>query len=99
MPDGGRYLWVARTVRRAVDGYRGPGETVAVGLGCELRHAERLIYSRGLELVDPAGFVPIGVGCRVCDRSNCIQRASPPLGRRLAASPDESREAPYWYVV
>jgi predicted transcriptional regulator/transcriptional regulator with XRE-family HTH domain len=99
MPDGGRYLWVARTVRRTVDGYRGPEKLFAVGLGCELRHAGRLIYSRGLELADPCAFVPIGLGCRVCDRSHCIQRASPPLGRRLAASQDESREAPYWYVV
>jgi len=98
MPDGGRYLWVARMVRRAVAGYRGPEKVFAVGLGCELRHAGRLIYSRGLELVAPEAFAPIGLGCRVCDRSGCIQRAAPPLGHRLAASQDESRETPYWYA-
>jgi predicted transcriptional regulator/DNA-binding XRE family transcriptional regulator len=98
MPDGGRYLWVARTVRRPVDAYRAPEKLFAVALGCELRHAERLVYSQGLELKDPAAFAPIGLGCRVCDRDRCIQRASPPLGRRLAASEDESRETPYWYV-
>lgn len=98
MPDGGRYLWIARTVRRAIGGYRGPEKLFAVGLGCELRHAGRLIYSRGLELGDPAAFAPIGLGCKVCDRERCVQRAFPPLGRRLAINQDESRDAPYWYV-
>jgi predicted transcriptional regulator len=98
MPDGGRYLWVAKTVRRAVPGYRGAEKLFAVGLGCEVRHAGRLIYSRGLEVAAPAAFSPIGLGCRVCDRNDCIQRAAPPVGQRLAASQDESRETPYWYA-
>lgn len=99
MPDGGRYLWVARTVRRPASAYGGPEKLFAVGLGCELSHAERLVYSRGLELGAPSAFAPIGSGCRVCDREQCVQRANPPLGRRLAISQDESRDAPYWYAT
>lgn len=98
MPDGGRYLWVARTVRRKVGGFGGPEKLFAIGLGCELRHAGRLVYSRGLELGEAQGFDPIGPGCKVCDRERCIQRAFPPLGRRLSISQDESQHAPYWYA-
>ena len=50
MPDGRNYLWVARTVERRAARYGQPGKTFAIGLGCEIRHASRLIYSTGLDL-------------------------------------------------
>ena len=50
MPDGRNYMWVARTVERRAQRYGQPGKTFAIGLGCELRHAHRLVYSEGLDL-------------------------------------------------
>ena len=58
--------------------YGEPSKTFAIGLGCELRHAGRTVYADGLDLNEPKA-TPIGAGCRVCERSNCPQRAFPPL--------------------
>lgn len=97
MPDGRRYLWVARTVERRASRYGQPGKTFAIGLGCELRHAHRLVYSQGLDLTGgPATpATPIGVGCRVCERDNCPQRAFPALGRALDLDEHRSTVSPY----
>lgn len=94
MPDGRSYLWVARTVERRASRYGQPGKTFAIGLGCELRHAGRLVYSRGLDL-SAANATPIGSGCRVCERDNCPQRAFPALGRTLDIDEHRSTVSPY----
>jgi predicted transcriptional regulator len=66
-----------------------------VALGCDLRHAERIVYSRGLDLSSPDSATPIGVGCKVCERLECAQRAFPPIGRPLRIDEAQSRFAPY----
>ncbi|MEW6582654.1 MAG: short-chain fatty acyl-CoA regulator family protein, partial [Actinomycetota bacterium] len=91
MPDGRTYLSVARTVTRRVGGFGSPGVQFAVALGCDVRHAPRLVYSRGLALDDPATAVPIGPGCRLCERMTCPQRAFPLVGRELDIDEDRSR--------
>jgi predicted transcriptional regulator/transcriptional regulator with XRE-family HTH domain len=95
MPDGRRYLWMARTVFRSPQRYGAPGKLFAVALGCEIRHAGRLVYSAGLNPRDPNGATPIGVGCKVCERTNCPQRAFPPVGRPLDIDPDRGTFIPY----
>ncbi|RDH77197.1 ImmA/IrrE family metallo-endopeptidase [Mycolicibacterium moriokaense] len=97
MPDGRNYMWVARTVERRASRYGQPGKTFAIGLGCELRHAHRLVYSEGLDLSgDPnLSATPIGAGCRVCERDNCPQRAFPALGRALDIDEHRSTVSPY----
>jgi predicted transcriptional regulator len=95
MPDGQRSLWIARMVRHSGGGYNRPGKEFAIGLGCEIRHAHRLVYARGLDLDDRSNRVPVGPGCRVCDRPNCTQRAYPRVGRALNVDPDTSTVAPY----
>ena len=97
MPDGRSYMWVARTVERRASRYGQPGKTFAIGLGCELRHAHRLVYSEGLDLSGDAGVsaTPIGAGCRVCERDNCPQRAFPALGRALDIDEHRSTVSPY----
>ncbi|MFC8175244.1 short-chain fatty acyl-CoA regulator family protein [Streptomyces sp. NPDC057325] len=95
MPDGQRYLWTARTVTRHGAGWGAPGKTFAIGLGCELRHAHRLVYSDGLDLDNVAAATPIGMGCRVCERLECPQRAAPPLGRPLRIDQNTSTFVPY----
>ena len=95
MPDGRTYLWIARTVGRTDEGYGTPGKRFAVGLGCDVRHAGRLVYSKGLDTADPDAATPIGAGCKVCERPACPQRAFPPIGRALAIDPDRSSRVPY----
>ncbi|BBZ26534.1 DNA-binding protein [Mycolicibacterium madagascariense] len=94
MPDGRHYMWVARTVERRASRYGQPGKTFAIGLGCELRHAQRLVYSEGLDLSGDVA-TPIGAGCRVCERDNCPQRAFPALGRALDLDEHRSTVSPY----
>jgi predicted transcriptional regulator/transcriptional regulator with XRE-family HTH domain len=97
MPDGRNYMWVARTVERRASRYGQPGKTFAIGLGCELRHAHRLVYSEGLDLSGDLNLsaTPIGAGCRVCERDNCPQRAFPALGRALDLDEHRSTVSPY----
>jgi len=95
MPDGRTYLWIARTVQRGHGEYGAPGKSFSIGLGCDLRHAARLVYSKGLDLGDAASATPIGAGCRVCERPSCPQRAFPPIGRPLTIDENRSRFAPY----
>lgn len=95
MPDGRIYLWIARTVQRGHGEYGAPDKSFSIGLGCDLRHASRLIYSKGLDLTDAASATPIGAGCRVCERPACPQRAFPPIGRTLTIDENRSRFAPY----
>jgi hypothetical protein len=79
MPDGERYFCVARTVHRARGGYHTPRAVQAIGLGCELRHAPRMVYADGVDLDDVEGATPIGVTCRLCPRTDCSQRAFPSI--------------------
>lgn len=94
MPDGRNYMWVARTVERRASRYGQPGKTFAIGLGCEVRHAHRLVYSQGLDLSSDIA-TPIGAGCRVCERDDCPQRAFPALGRALDIDEHRSTVSPY----
>lgn len=77
MPDGRKYFCIARTIQKDTGGYRGQHATQALGLGCEMGHAKELIYADSLRLDQPP--VPIGVTCRLCERTDCEQRAFPPL--------------------
>lgn len=95
MPDDRRYLWIAKTVTYRRGGYRDPGKEFAVGLGCEIRHASRLVYSQGLNLHDADAATPIGMGCKICERANCPQRAFPAIGRDLRIDEQSSTFVPY----
>ena len=92
MPDGRSYMWVARPRARRAARVGAPGPPV--GLGCELRHAHRLVYSEGVDL-SSAVTTPIGAGCRVCERDHCPQRAFPALGRALDLDEHRSTVSPY----
>lgn len=95
MPDGRVYLWVARTISRAGHGWGAPGKTFSIGLGCDLLHAARLVYSKGLDLRNVDAATPIGMGCKVCERIACPQRAFPFVGKRLSVNENESGFVPY----
>ncbi|AUC95279.1 XRE family transcriptional regulator [Bradyrhizobium sp. SK17] len=82
LSDGTRYFSIAQTVRRPVAPYPQPQPRFAIGLGCEIRHAAKLVYATGIDLEKTEG-TPIGVNCRLCERENCSQRAEPPITRTL----------------
>jgi predicted transcriptional regulator len=76
-------------------GFGSPGKTFSIGLGCDVRHAPRLVYAKGLDLSDPSAATPIGMGCKVCERPDCPQRAFPFMGRTQPADENRSGFAPY----
>ncbi|NDK89929.1 DUF2083 domain-containing protein [Gordonia desulfuricans] len=94
MPDGRSYFWLARTTDEH-RGFLAPQKSFAIGLGCDLVHADRLVYSTGIDLADERTVVPIGAGCKVCDRPACTQRAFPQLGRSIHIDPTRSDSIPY----
>ncbi len=99
MPDGRRYLWMARSISRGQGGYGSPRRTFSIGLGCDIRHAERLVYAKGLDLQTPEAATPIGMGCKVCERERCPQRAFPYVGRSLDVDENSSRFTPYGFAA
>src|SRR5579863_1028565 len=82
LTDGSRWFSIARTVRRTVTPYGAIEPHYTIGLGCEIKYANRLIYAKRLD-VNTVEAVPIGVNCRLCERIACPQRAAPPVLRPL----------------
>ncbi len=80
LPDGSRYFSIAQMVRRPIAPHPQPQPRFAIGLGCEIRYASRIVYAAGMDL-EKTEATPIGVNCRLCERENCPQRAEPPLTR------------------
>ncbi len=95
MPDGRNYLWLARTTDEKSPGYLSPKRDFAIGLGCDLAYADKLVYSHALPVDDPSAAVPIGAGCKVCERTDCAQRAFPQLGRPIRVDDNSSLNIPY----
>ena len=83
MPDGGTFFCIARTIRRESGGAHADHAVMAIGLGCEVSHAKHLIYADGVDLGNVAAAVPIGVSCRLCERTDCAERAFPALHQPL----------------
>ena len=79
LPDGNALFSVARTVQRHAGGYHQPTVLYSVGIGCDVAEAKRLVYADGMDLENLSAAVPIGVSCRVCERTNCQARAFPSL--------------------
>ena len=98
MPDGARFFTVARMVTRPGAGHALPGQQLVVAIGCQLSHANRLVYGSGLEPERPAGATPIGINCRLCARTDCSARAYPPSGRRLIVDENQQGLSPYFFA-
>lgn len=93
-PDGQRYFTLSRTVSRFATPYAADDTELAIGMGCELKFAERLIYSRGIDLRDPVATA-IGPACRICERPACPQRAAEPINRTLTVDDFTKSISPY----
>lgn len=95
MPDERTYFWIARTTATEPSRYLGPDKSFAIGLGCDVAHAGKLIYSVGIDPTNTESIVPIGAGCKICDRPACPQRAFPYLGSPVYVDPHSSTDLPY----
>lgn len=95
MPDDRTYFWIARSTTTEPSRYLGPDKSFAIGLGCDVTHAEKLVYAKGIDLADAEAAVPIGAGCKICDRPACPQRAFPYLGHPVRVDPHASTDLPY----
>lgn len=97
--DGARYFTLSRTVRRPAVGYHGTEDAeLAIGLGCELKHAAKLVYAKGLDLAQPV-VTEIGPTCRLCERENCRERAAPPVTRTLTVDDWSRSVSPYPFAT
>jgi len=94
-PDGARYFCLARDVSKSGGSYNAPVRRYAIGLGCEVKHADAVVYADHMNTNTPEAYEPIGISCRICDRKNWHQRAVPPLERQLRVDPDVRGMLPY----
>lgn len=88
MPEGASYFSIARTVVRAGGMHGAPAQRLAIGLGCDISYAPRLVYADGIDLTRSKP-VDIGLNCYLCERPNCAARAHPPINRRLRVNERE----------
>jgi predicted transcriptional regulator/DNA-binding XRE family transcriptional regulator len=97
--DNARYFTLSRTVGRTTPGYGGSEDSdLAIGLGCELKYAGKLIYARGMDLTNPA-MTEIGPTCRLCERPNCRERAAAPITRTLTVDDWTKAVSPYPFAT
>ena len=94
-PDGVRYFCLARDVSKPGGSFRAPTRRFAIGLGCEIAHADALVYADDLDTSKAAHFEPIGISCRICPRGDCHQRSVPPVDEHLSVDPDRRGVLPY----
>ena len=83
LPNGQKFFTIARTVPRP---WAPAGESppeFAVALGCEMHHARDLVYADEFDGLKRRQLDPIGIGCAVCERMDCAQRAHPPVGHEV----------------
>lgn len=94
-PDGVRYISLARDVSKPGGSFGSPVRRYAIALGCEVRHADALVFADGMDVTTDSAYEPIGISCRICERTDCHQRSVPPLERRLSVNADERSVLPY----
>ena len=83
MPNGEKYVCIARTVEKGVGKHGMFKSLLSIGLGCQVKYAKDFVYADSLNLNDKKTETPIGVNCRTCDRMDCQQRAFPPLHKKF----------------
>ncbi|WP_294124068.1 short-chain fatty acyl-CoA regulator family protein [Sphingomonas sp.] len=96
-PDGQRFFTVARTIERPIKSDLSGG-LLAIGLGCDIRHAHRLHCAEGYDL-EKAPVTPVGPACAICPRIDCGYRATPPAGRMLAIDRTKKTISPFPFVA
>ncbi len=94
-PDGVRYFCLARDISKSGGAFHAPRRRFAIGLGCDITHAGDLVYADDLDVENARAFEPIGISCRICERTDCPQRSVPPLEQAIHVDPDRRGVLPY----
>lgn len=94
-PDGIRYISLARDVSKSGGSFGAPVQRYAIALGCEVRHADSIVYADNMGVSNESAYEPIGISCRICERQHCHQRSVPPLERRLLINNNQRGVLPY----
>ena len=89
LPDGERFFSIARTVTAGGGAFGAMRVERTVALGCAAEHAHRLVYTQEQPTLRMEDATPIGVSCRLCQRTGCAARSAPPIGRQVL--PDDYR--------
>ena len=95
MPDGKVYFCIARAFEKGIEKYGAIKSFVSIGLGCDINHAKELTYSDGIDLQNRRLETPIGISCRNCPRTECEQRAFPPVDKELKLDINYRGTSPY----
>lgn len=98
LPDGKRFLSIARTVTAGGGSFDAPRVERAVALGCSAEHASRVIYARLQPELTPDKATLIGVTCRLCQRIECPARSAPPIGRQMLPDDYHRGAVPYAFA-
>ncbi len=96
-PDGQRYFTISRTIERPIRPDLRDDSLLAIGLGCDVRHASRIAYADGLDFANTPA-TPVGPACAICPRMQCAYRATPPAGRMLAVHENRKTISPYPFL-
>ena len=90
MPDGAEFLTIARTLEGPQSAFAERPRRTALLIACDIAFKDEIVYRAAL----PAGSassdkgagssaIPVGPGCRVCERTGCPARAEPPVTKPL----------------
>ena len=74
-PSRARFLLIARTVTKDPARFHEEPFLRAVMLVCDAIHADRTVYADGMDVSSRQLTVPVGPGCRLCTRTDCLHRA------------------------
>jgi XRE family transcriptional regulator, fatty acid utilization regulator len=96
-PDGQRFFTISRTIERPIRPDLRDDALLAIGLGCDVKHAPRIAYADGLDLLNTPA-TPVGPACSICPRLQCPYRATAPAGRMLAVEENRKTISPYPFV-
>ncbi len=73
-PNGERFFMLARATRPQATAYGQTRPSFALMLACEIVHADRLVYSAGMDLSASGLADPVGSTCLLCPRTGCAHR-------------------------
>jgi len=96
LPDGGRFLTIARTLEGPQGGFDERPRRTALLIACDIAFKDETVYGAALPAGATAsatpgkaapgirsGMIAVGPACRVCERAGCLSRAEPPVTRPL----------------
>ncbi len=74
LPNGDRFLFFARANAREQPSFSQARVLRSTMLACNALHADKTVYSDGLDFSSKALADPVGLNCRLCNRQECPYR-------------------------